>query len=283
MNPQEYDRMRQLEDWYWWFVARREAALRFTGDYRPSSLPLRILDAGCGTGALLDRLQSWPGVELYGLDYSGQALAYTRQRGHHHLIQGDLTRLPFPDGTFDVVTALDVVEHIREDEGALREVNRILRPGGVLLVSVPAYRFLWGPHDTALQHFRRYTRREMATLMRRAGFRVSKLTYLLALLFPAFVAQRLLARLHPAPDHPKAQLVRVNQLVNRFLIRLQALELAIARHLSLPFGATVFCVAQKPGSGVQAFGRSGVQVIGPHKPEPSSASPQGARSERLNA
>lgn len=246
MNPQEYDRMRQLEDWYWWFVARREAALRFTEDFRPRREPLRVLDAGCGTGALLDRLKDRAEIELYGLDFSGQALAYTRQRGHARLVQGDLTRLPFPDGTFDVVTALDVVEHVREDEQALREVNRVLRPDGVLLVSVPAFRFLWGPHDTALQHFRRYTTGEMAALMRRTGFRVSKLTYLLSLLFPAFVVQRMLAKLRLRPEKPQAQVVPVGKLLNRLLIRLQGMELAIARRLNLPFGATVFCVAQKP-------------------------------------
>jgi len=246
MNPQGYDRMRQLEDWYWWFVARRAAALRFAADFQPRRTPLRVLDAGCGTGALLDHLERWPDVEVYGLDFSGQALAYTRQRGHCRLVQGDLTCLPFPDGTFDVITALDVVEHIREDEGALREVNRVLRPGGVFLVSVPAFRFLWGPHDAALRHFRRYTAGEIAALMRRTGFRVSKLTYLLALLFPAFVAQRLLTKLRPNAENPQAQLIRVGKLLNRFLIGLQGLELAVARRLSLPFGATVFCVAQKP-------------------------------------
>jgi ubiquinone/menaquinone biosynthesis C-methylase UbiE len=249
MKPQEYDRMRQLEDWYWWFVARRHAALRFTEDFRPRCGPLRILDAGCGTGALLDCLERRSDAEVYGLDFSGQALAYTRQRGHNHLVQADLTRLPFRDDTFDVITALDVVEHIREDERALREVNRVLRPGGVLVVSVPAFRFLWGPHDTALHHYRRYTTGEMAALMRRSGFRVSKLTYLLALLFPAFVAQRLLTKLRPRTDNPQAQLVRVGKLLNRFLIRLQAIELALARHLSLPFGATVFCVGQKERRG----------------------------------
>jgi len=246
MNPQEYDRMRQLEDWYWWFVARREAALRFAEDFRPPRRPLRILDAGCGTGALLERLQNRPEVEVYGRDCSGEALPYTRQRGHGRLVQGDLTCLPFPDGTFDLITALDVVEHIREDEGALREVNRVLRPGGVLLVSVPAFHFLWGPHDTALRHVRRYTAREVAALMRRSGFQVSKLTYLLALLFPAFVAQRLLTKLRPNTENPQAQLVRVSKTLNRFLILLQGAELAVARRLSLPFGATVFCVARKP-------------------------------------
>jgi SAM-dependent methyltransferase len=245
MNPQEYDRMRQLEDWYWWFVARREAAVQFAEQFRPRRQPLRILDAGCGTGALLDRLMSQPGVELFGLDYSGQALAYTRGRGHVRLVQGDLTRLPFPDGTFDVITALDVVEHIRDDERALQEVYRVLRSGGVLLVSVPAFQFLWGPHDTALQHFRRYTVGEMAALMRRAGFAVAKQTYLLWLLFPAFVFQRLLTRLHRRAD-PKAQLVPVSGTVNRFLIGLQRIELALACRVRLPFGATVFCVARKP-------------------------------------
>jgi SAM-dependent methyltransferase len=246
MNPQEYDRMRQLEDWYWWFVARREAAVRFADDFRPRRGPVRVLDAGCGTGALLDRLAERPDVELFGLDFSGQALAYTHQRGHTRLVQGDLTRLPFPDGTFDVITALDVVEHIEEDERALREVNRVLRPEGVLLMSVPAFRFLWGPHDTALRHFRRYTAGELDALVRHCGFRVSKLTYLLWLLFPAFAVQRLLTKLRPPGKHSHAQLVPVSGAVNRFLIWLQGLELALARRLNLPFGATVFCVAQKP-------------------------------------
>lgn len=238
--------MRQLEDWYWWFVARREAALRFTEDFQPRGAALRVLDAGCGTGALLDRLEGRPGMEVFGLDFSGQALAYTRRRCHVSLVQGDLTCLPFPNSTFDVVTALDVVEHVREDEEALREVLRVLRPGGVLLISVPAFRFLWSGHDTALQHFRRYTTGEIGRLMGRAGFRVSKLTYLLWLLFPAFVVQRLLAKLRRSDDNPQAQLVPVSAAVNRFLIRLQGAELALARHLNLPFGATVFCVAQKP-------------------------------------
>jgi SAM-dependent methyltransferase len=160
-------------------------------------------------------------------------------------VQGDLTRLPFPDGTFDVITALDVVEHIRDDERALRELFRVLRTEGVLLVTVPAFRFLWGPHDTALQHFRRYTVGEMAALMRSAGFEVAKQTYLLWLLFPAFVLQRLLTRMRRRAD-PKAQLVPVSGAVNRFLIFLQNMELALARRLRLPFGATVFCVARKP-------------------------------------
>ena len=121
MNPQEYDRMRQLEDWYWWFVARREAALRFTEDFRPRREPLRILDAGCGTGALLDRLEQRPGTEVYGLDFSGQALAYTRQRGHRHRKKKHGRQQVQLDLQHREKRKLSVQERIGKTVGLLRE------------------------------------------------------------------------------------------------------------------------------------------------------------------
>ncbi|MBI3721249.1 MAG: class I SAM-dependent methyltransferase, partial [Fimbriimonas ginsengisoli] len=131
MNPEEYARMHQFEDWYWWFVARRRSALRFAADYCPAGRPLRILDAGCGTGALLERLSRDPRTEAFGIDISRAALAFSRGRGQERLAQANLTALPFRDGGFEVITALDVVEHVEDDVGALREMGRVLAPGGV--------------------------------------------------------------------------------------------------------------------------------------------------------
>jgi SAM-dependent methyltransferase len=245
MNPAEYARMHAMEDWYWWFVARRAAAARFLRDYAPPERPLRILDAGCGTGGLLDLFRQWPDVEAVGLDFSPQALQFSRQRGHRRLVGADLMLLPFRSGTFDAVTALDVIEHVPDDARAVSEISRVLRPGGILVASVPAYQFLWGPHDEALHHFRRYHGSQFRDLVHRSGLRVEKQTHLLAALLPLAAALRLAARSRQ-PGSAGAGLPPVPRFVNRSLIGFQAAELALARRVSLPFGLSVLAVARKP-------------------------------------
>ncbi len=244
MNPAEYARMHALEDWYWWFVARRQAAAQFLRDHAPPDQPLHVLDAGCGTGGMLELYGKWPDVIATGADLSPDALAFSRSRGHTRLVNADLGLLPFRTGTFSAVTALDVIEHIADDGRAIREISRVLRPGGILVASVPAYQFLWGPHDEALHHQRRYTAVEFRTLVQAAGLRVEKQTYLLAALFPIAAGLRLATRRRKLDGG--ALLPRVPHLVNRALIGLQAVELSLARHTSLPFGLTVLTVARKP-------------------------------------
>lgn len=243
MDPAEYARMHALEDWYWWFVARRRAAAVFLQEYAPPDRPLRVLDAGCGTGGMLDLLTALPGVEPVGLDVADEALVFTRQRGRRRLVGATLTQLPFRDDAFGAVTALDVLEHVADDHQAARELSRVLRPGGVLVASVPAYPFLWGPHDQALHHHRRYRREPFVRLLESAGLTVEKQTYLLSALFPLAVAQRMAARLRRSAG---AGLPRVPGLVNRALIGFQEAELAVARRLSLPFGLSILAVARKP-------------------------------------
>ena len=243
MNPAEYERMYRLEDWYWWFVARRTAAVQFLKDHAPEERPLRILDAGCGTGGLLDVLATWPEVEVTGIDFADQALSFCRQRGHRRLAGSDLTMLPFRSDTFDVVTALDVLEHVANDARALEEIFRVLRPGGILIASVPAYQFLWGPHDEALHHFRRYSAPEFAKVVERCGLRVERETYLLSALFPVAAVMRLASKRRA---HGSAGLPQVGAFLNRTLLGIQNAELAVARKVSLPFGLTVLAVARKP-------------------------------------
>jgi 2-polyprenyl-3-methyl-5-hydroxy-6-metoxy-1,4-benzoquinol methylase len=247
MNPEEYARMHQFEDWYWWFVARREAALRFARDFWPRDRPARVLDAGCGTGALMSRLsKEGSSARIYGMDLAWDALAFSRGRGQRGLVQADLTALPFDTDSFDIVTALDVVEHVEEDRAALAEICRVLRPGGALVMSVPAYPFLWSSHDAALHHKRRYTAGMLAPRIQAAGLTVAKMTYLLAFLFPVVALFRLADRLRPGKRPARAHLVPVPAVVNRLLIGLQSAELSLARRLALPFGVTLFCVARKP-------------------------------------
>jgi SAM-dependent methyltransferase len=245
MNPGEYARMHALEDWYWWFVARRAAAARFVRSYAPPERPLRILDAGCGTGGMLDLYRTWPDCDAVGVDLSPDALRFSRERGHPRLVGADLTLLPFAANTFDVVSALDVIEHVPDDARAAAEIFRVLRPGGILVASVPAYQFLWGPHDVALHHQRRYSGREFADLLRRAGLLVEKQTHLVSVLFPLAAVSRLVTRGREATAH-QAVPPRVSPAVNRVLIGLHAAETAVACRASLPFGLGLLAVARKP-------------------------------------
>jgi len=245
MNPSEYARMYALEDWYWWFVARREAAGQFIRDHAPPERPLNILDAGCGTGGMLDLFAKWPDAVATGADVSADALRFSHGRGHRRLVGADLMLLPFRSGTFDVATALDVIEHVPDDARAVQEISRVLRPGGILVASVPAYQFLWGPHDEALHHRRRYAGNEFRSLLEASGLRVERQTYLLSALFPLAAAVRLATR-GRKPDEAAAALPRVPEFINRSLIGLQAAELAVARRVSLPFGLSVLAVARKP-------------------------------------
>jgi SAM-dependent methyltransferase len=185
-------------------------------------------------------------VQATGLDLSPAALNFSRGRGHARLVAADLTALPFRDATFDVVTALDVIEHIADDAAALGEIARVLRPGGILVATVPAYRFLWGPHDVALHHRRRYRGGEFRARVARAGLVVERQTYLLAALFPLAAAMRLARRGQAVPEGgSQALLPRVPAWLNRALIRFQAMELAVARRISLPFGLTILTVGRK--------------------------------------
>jgi SAM-dependent methyltransferase len=243
MNPEEYRRMAGLEDHYWWFEARRAAALRFLeGRLSPGG---RVLDVGCGTGGLLRALEASVGVEATGIDASPHATACSRGRGSL-VLRGRAEGLPFPSGTFDAVTALDVIEHLDDDLAGVGELARVLRPGGVLIATVPAYAFLWSHHDEALHHRRRYRARTFGRLIDRAGLRREKTTYLLCALFPVAAVHRLVGRLRRKDLAAGAALPSVAPWLNRFLVRFHAAEAALARRVSLPFGLTVLVVAEKP-------------------------------------
>lgn len=239
MNLDEYRRLFEHEEHYWWFVGRRRLALRLLSDAVPSG---RVLDLGCGAGALLTELPGdYSGV---GVDRFPQALTYSRSRGLNHLVMADGEALPFKSGAFDAVVALDVLEHIEGDERAIAECFRLLRPGGALVLSVPAFRWLWGPHDVALMHFRRYTRREVVARLRGAGFRVERASYSVFALFPAVMALRFRDRFRQGD--PEVRLPEVSPGFNRRLIHLMDAEAAWIRRRGLPWGSSVVAVGRKP-------------------------------------
>ncbi|MFN8218942.1 MAG: methyltransferase domain-containing protein [Fimbriimonadales bacterium] len=240
MNPSEYERMYSLEDRYWWFVARRRLALGLLRRF--AARGGTVLDLGCGTGVVLGELgETGPAV---GLDMSPLALGFCRQRGLNGLVLGDGQYLPFARDSFDGLIGLDIFEHIPDDELAFRESFRVLKPGGVLVLSVPAFMSLWGPHDIALMHFRRYRLREAVSRLRKAGFRIEKASYSIFFLFPLVVIVRFFEKRRKG--EAKANLVPVPDWANRLLIALQDLEAKLIHAISLPWGSSVVVVARKP-------------------------------------
>lgn len=235
--------MHQLEDSHWWFVARRNlvctALQRFC-----RRKPKHILDVGCGTGGTLDRLKHIG--QPVGVDLEPIALELSRERGHTHLLLASATSLPFADGSFDAVVALDVLEHIPDDAAAAREIARILAPDGTLVVTVPAYQSLWSGHDVALMHQRRYRAEQMKALLEGAGLTVEKLSYTVSALFPLVWLVRKLQNATRKKDvPPKADANPTLEPLNSILRALLDLESRIVLTVPLPFGLTVFAVAHK--------------------------------------
>ena len=248
MKHEEYERMYRFEDRYWWFVARRHLITSLLKTHYSQDGSLRILDIGCGTGAMLDELAHFGHV--VGADYAPEALQFciTRKVGAD-LARADVRRLPFADSSFDVVTAMDIVEHIDDDKAASCEIFRVLKPGGRLFVTVPAFPSLWSEHDEALHHFRRYTMPRLKDLFQRVGLTVDKVSYTVTTLFPLIWVFRQVSNLLPkrrAEGEKKANLVNFSAPVNSALLALSQWETRIVHGQNLPFGVSVVCVARKP-------------------------------------
>lgn len=177
---------------HWWFRARRAIFDRVLDEQLPSGRAARILDLGPGSGVNLPVLGARGRVTA--LDLSDVSLARCRAAGAPDCVRADATRAPFADASFDLVCALDVLEHIPDDVAALGEIERVLAPGGLFLFSVPAFRLLWGRQDVLSHHMRRYRRRELVERVRAAGLVIEHLTYFNTLLFPPIAAVRIAMR-----------------------------------------------------------------------------------------
>jgi SAM-dependent methyltransferase len=252
MNPAEYEAMFAVEDRHWWYVGvRREVERWLDGLRPPGGARLRVLDAGCGTGGLLANLRTtaWrAGVEI-----SSHGIRLGRTRGRAALVQGSVSSLPFADGSFDAVVSIDVLCHAGVEERlAIEEAARVLRPGGRLLVQVPAFDWLRGEHDAAVWTRRRYRRAEITRLLTDAGLAARRSAYRNSLLFPAAAVARLVRRGRKPRDRARSDVRAVPAPVNALLSGVLALERR--SRLAFPFGLSVFCVGEKPVNSVAGAG-----------------------------
>lgn len=181
------------EDRHWWYRGRRRIVQREL-DHVPVPAGAHVLDAGCGSGRLLDELVR-VGWHVSGLDMNPDSVEIARGRGHHDVHQGVVESLPWEDETFDLITSLDVIEHTADDRISMRELRRVLKTGGRMLITVPAYQALWSSHDVFNRHYRRYDRKMMRALAADLGLTIERMTYFNSLLLPPAAAVRLLQRM----------------------------------------------------------------------------------------
>lgn len=237
-----------LEDHHFWFVSRRRIFFDLLDRALAGRSDLDVLEVGCGTGGMLGPLQRYGRV--HGIDVAHDFVAHCRQRGFPRVLTGSGYQLPFADGSFDLVVLLDTMEHIPDDHRALQEVRRVLRPGGIVFVSVPAYQFLWSQNDDIAHHCRRYTRRRLDAVLRAAGLQVERLSYFNTLLFPlilpAVLFQKLMARLGRLPKDYNNASVPIARPLNRLFTWIMSSERFLLRWLSLPFGHSALGLARRP-------------------------------------
>ncbi len=239
--------MLELDEHHWWYRGRREI-VRSELERLPLPSDAEVLDAGCGSGRTLEDLVAYGTVQ--GVELDPDAAAYAAARGCGEVKIGTLEDLPWDDDTFDLITCLDVLEHVPDDHGALGELRRVTKPGGWLLATVPAYPALWSLHDKANYHFRRYTRRSFRAAVVGAGWEVRRMTSFNSLLLaPAAVVRIAQRRREPDSDYsPELEMGPkwLNGLLERPLMA-EARWLAGGR--TLPAGLSLLALLRNPGSG----------------------------------
>lgn len=236
-----------VDERHWWYRGRRRI-IRSELDKLPLPAGAQVLDAGCGSGRTLAELQ--PYGEVYGIELNPDAAAIAKDRGIGDVRIGRLEALPWADRTFDLVTCLDVIEHTPDDRATLRELRRVTKPGGWLLVTVPAYQALWSSHDEANHHYRRYGREMLAAAATGAGWDLERMTSFNSLLLAPAAAMRLAQRRQNhrsgAPKHDPALRLGppwLNDALEQPL-RLEARWLARGR--TLPLGLSLLAVLANP-------------------------------------
>ena len=242
MREEIYSLTFEMEEEYWWYAARRRIVLdqvvHILSAASPGRTP-RILDFGCGTGANLKAMSALG--QVHGVDASPQAVAFCQERGLERvrLLEGPPPKEPPFGQRFDLITMLDVLEHIPDEVGILKRLGSWLVPGGVLLLTVPAYRALWSGEDHVSLHLRRYTAPTLGRAMNRAGCGVARMTYFNTFLLPLQALAIWTRRIFRPGARHDSDITPLNPLLNYFLTRIMEAERPLLRRRSLPLGGSL--------------------------------------------
>ena len=245
LDERYFDVMVEQARDHWWYRARRAlVAGLLAGELAPGA---RVVDVGCGTGDNLGALDDVAGRTVAGVELSEYAVRHAPPAAAGGGVRAGVARaehLPFPTGCADLITSMDVIEHL-DDDAALAEYRRVVRPGGLVLLTVPAYQWLWSDHDVWAAHRRRYSRRTLVAAVERAGLRPRRVTYFNSFLVPpAAVLRRTPARrlVKGEQDEVGAS----SPAVDRIMTGLAGLERRWARRRAVPFGLSIACLANRP-------------------------------------
>jgi SAM-dependent methyltransferase len=246
LDPTAFAAEARIEATHWWFVERRRL---FASLLRKCKLPAdaKVVDVGTGTGANLRLLKEIGFTDVTGIDPSADAARWCAEKGLGDVRFGDARALPLPDQSVDLVIATDVVEHVEDDKMAVSEIYRVLRPGGVVLFTVPAFPSLWGLQDDVSHHYRRYRMRPFLEMLELANFQVSNQFYFNYILFlPIFLARQLI-RLFRIRLHSENEVN--NPLLDFLLGTLFRIDVTTAPYFHPPFGVSILALAYKPVAG----------------------------------
>ncbi len=251
MREDYYAEYYVFEERNWWFVSRRHIIARVLRHHLPQHGPQtrKILDAGCGTGINLSLLREFG--EVAGVDNSPLAVGFCTKRNEADVRQADLCNLPFEDGEYDLVTALDVLEHIEDHAQALNEMARVCRTGGRILLTVPAFPSLWSDHDVVNHHIRRYRPQEFREFVESSGLQISHWSGMNMLLLPVAYSWRTYRNLRRFfagdvnPEGPRPDNSHRHPLINSALMAAFKAEAPFIERYGLPLGLSILCLAEK--------------------------------------
>lgn len=231
-----YLNMVEMERSHWWFKGRREIIGKvLTPFLKPN---IRMLDAGCGAGGNMEFMGKYGTV--FGIDISKEMVEYCRTVGLK-VSHGSVCNIPFEDGDFDVVLCLDVLEHIADEQVVVKELKRVVKPGGILIFSVPAFTWLWGKHDVQNNHFRRYNFNQLESLLKKSGLYVERSTYFNCFLLPAvWFFRRMLPKKSLETDFEIG-----SGSLNQLLLSVLKLESFLLGFCNLPIGVSQVIISRK--------------------------------------
>ena len=234
----------QAERRHFWYRGFRLFVKPFLTEATKGVSRPRILDCGCGTGANLTILKRYG--RSFGFDLAWTGITFAREAGHNRVACASATQAPFPDNSFDVATSFDVLYCLEDgrEQAAINEMYRLVRPGGVIIVNVPAMNMLTGNHSRFVGERRRYSRARLRRALERAGFRVERITHTNASIFLPMLAARLLQRLRGLES--KSDFRVPSAPLNGLLSLMLTIEAKVLRLIDLPIGSSIVCLARKP-------------------------------------